>query len=442
MGQEAGLRQVRFLYCDNGGLIRGKSTHVSSLAGRMACGIGLTVAMQAFSAQDELAPVPGMGPVGEMRLVPDPATFVILPFVPATGAMLVDMRTLDGAPWNACPRSFLKQQVARLEKELQGRLHAAFEAEFSLARRAETGFVPIDDSRCFSTMGMDAAAEVMDAILEALESQGIEVEQYYAELGHGQHELSVRHAEGVACADRQILLRETVRGVAMGKGLVASFAPKPWVDQAGNGAHLHFSLWSPDGSRNLFACVADRYGLSTIAGQFCAGVLDHLPALVALSCASVNSYRRLQPGMWSSAFTCWGPDNREAALRVASPSTPGDAATINIELKPCDATGNPYLILAALIIAGLDGIGRGLELPEPVLVDPGTLTEDERTNRGIRPLPRSLRESLDALEADRCLKEHFPPLLRESYVAVKRLEVQHFAEAGVEDEIAAHFEIY
>ena len=443
--REAQVRQVRFLYCDNGGLIRGKSTHRSGFAARLTSGIGLTVAMQAFSAQDELASVEGMGPVGEIRLVPDPATFVVLPYAPATAALLTDMQTLDGQPWDACPRAFLRAQLQRLaqHERLRGRLRAAFEAEFALARRDDQEkLVPLDDSRCFSTVGMQAAATVVDAILAALEAQDLTPEQYYPELGHGQHELSLRHAEGLAAADQQVLLRETARGVAARHGLVASFAPKPWADQAGNGAHLHFSVWSGDGQRNLFADATAPYGLSRLGRQFAAGVLAHLPALVAISCASVNSYRRLQPHTWSAAFTAWGPDNREAAIRVPSALKGAEEASINLELKASDATGNPYIVLGALVAAGLDGVERELALPEPMLVDPAACSEAERVARGIRRLPSSLDEAITALAADDYLRAQFPPRLFTAYTAVKRLEAAHFAGRDLSYELARHFAIY
>jgi glutamine synthetase len=441
--QDAGLRQIRFTYCDTGGVIRAKSVHMSSLPDRIVSGVGLTLAMQAMTAQDELAVVDGMGPVGEVRLVPDPDTFSVLPDVPNTGAMLVDMQTLTGIPWEACPRAFLKSQLKRLDSELGAVVRSAFEAEFSLASlRSDGCYVPIDDSRCFSTTGMNAAADVIDEVLASLESQQLSVEQYYAELGHGQHELSLRHAEGLAGADQQVMLRETIRGVAMRRGLVASFAPKPWADQAGNGAHLHFSLWSRDGQRNLFAGPADDYGLSTMARHFCAGILAHLPAIVAISCASVNSYRRLQPGMWSSAFSVWGPDNREAAIRVPSPSRPQEAGSTNLELKCSDATGNPYLVLGAVIACGLDGVGRQLELVDPVLVDPATLTDAQRGERGVLPLPRTLEEALDALECDSVLQSQLPKLLMHAYTSVKHLEVEHFKQRDVAYELAEHFAVY
>ncbi|HWE63319.1 MAG TPA: glutamine synthetase family protein, partial [Chloroflexota bacterium] len=322
--RESGVRLVRFLYCDTSAIIRGKSTYVRGLEERLVSGIGLTRAMAAMCMLDHLAPIPDLGPVGEIRLVPDPETFVRLPYIPHAAAMNVDMRTLENEPWEVCPRSFLKRMTERLARKGL-RVQAAFEGEFTLAVRdgappaggpaalaiaptqvGISAYRPLDDSLCFSTIGMNNAAAVVDAIVDALETQQLHVEQYYAELGHGQQELSIRHAEGVRAADNQIIYRETVRGVAQQFGLVASFAPKPFPDQAGNGCHLHFSLLSRDGKTNAFY---DRKGpahLSTTARQFIAGVLDHLPGLVALTCASVNSYRRLQPQFDAPINVQWG----------------------------------------------------------------------------------------------------------------------------------------
>jgi glutamine synthetase len=191
-------------------------------------------------------------------------------------------------------------------------LSCAVENEFSLARQVDGRYVPIDNSLCFSTVGMTAAAEVTDALVLALENQGIEVEQYYPELGHGQQELSVRHAPALRAADNMVWYRETARGVAWRQGLWASLAPKPIPDQAGNGAHLHASLWEagPDGQpdgRNVLHDTGDPRGLSELAYHWIAGLLAHLPALVALTCASVNSYRRLVPQWTTGRLRCASP---------------------------------------------------------------------------------------------------------------------------------------
>ncbi|GIX49644.1 MAG: glutamine synthetase [Candidatus Tectimicrobiota bacterium] len=441
---EAGVQLVFFLYCDNGGIIRGKGTHVARLEQRLRTGIGLTVAMQAMSDMDQLQAVPGMGPVGEVRLVPDPQTFTVLPYAPKRAVMLADLLTLQGEPWGACPRSFLKRMVQKAAA--QGlRLRAAFEPEWTLARRRDDGtVVPIDDSLCFSSVGMTAAQEVVDAIVAALEAQGLEVEQYYPELGHGQQELSIRFADALRAADNQILYRETVRNVAWQHGYLASFAPKPFADQAGNGCHLHFSLWDLAGERNLFYDPEDPLQLSQTAYHFLAGVLAHLPALVALTCPSVNSYRRLGPRTWSSAFVCYGPDNREAALRIASPFWGQEMASLNLELKPADATANPYLALGGLLAAGLDGLARGLQPAEGqrVDVDPATLPPEELARRGIRRLPASLPEAIAALESDATLLEALGPALATSYLAVRRGDAALFASHDEAFELRHHFYKY
>src|SRR5262245_42412653 len=227
---DAHLRLVRFLYCDNGGIIRGKATHVNGLARRMQEGIGQTLAMQAFAGVDALAAVEGLGPVGEFRLLPDPSTFVVLPYVPNSGMMLCDMLTLERQPWEACPRTFLKRMLASAAT-MGITMQAAVEHEFYLARTTPGGYEPFDRSLCYSSIGFNSSAHIMDDIIAALEQQGIQVEQYMPELGPGQQELSIHHADALRAADNALLVRETVRGVALQHGVIASFAAKPFLDQ-------------------------------------------------------------------------------------------------------------------------------------------------------------------------------------------------------------------
>jgi glutamine synthetase len=432
---------VRFLYCGNDGVIRGKSCHSRFLASYLESGIGLTVAMQSFNMLDQLVPEGSFGPVGEIRLAPDLETFAVLPYAPKSARLLCDMLTLEGAPWGACPRSFLKRMVARAGGA-GFVFRAAFENEFSLARREGDRWVPLDRSPCFSTIGMDSAAPVMIEVIEALIAQGVHPEQYYAELGPGQQELPVRFAEALRAADNQLTVRETARGVAGKHGLVASFAPKPFPDQAGNGSHVHFSLWRARDGVNHFHDPRGRHGLSEAGQAFIGGVLHHLPALVALTAPSVNSYRRLQPRFWSSAYTAWGPDNREAAIRVPSKRRTLEMESTNLELKPCDPSNNPYLALGVLLAAGLDGMERKLDPGEPALVDPDTLSEAERKRRGIRRLPASLADALDALERDEVLRAALGEVLAKEYLAVKRSEVRGFADKDVAFEIEHHFHKY
>ncbi|GAA0392055.1 glutamine synthetase family protein [Microbispora corallina] len=440
-----GVELVRFIYADHGGVIRGKSAGRRRLADRLVTGIGHTVGMMAMSMLDHLQPVEGMGPVGEVRIVPDPATYVPLPYASGAAAMVSDLRRVDGGPWEACPRTFLKDAVAALGSEGYA-LVAAFEPEFTLGRRlpdpagGPDRLIPLDDSLCYATSGFDLAHDYTMQLIRALEAQGVAIEHYYPELGAGQQELSIRPATALRAADNQVLYRETVRGVAFRMAMWASLAPKPLPDQAGNGAHLHVSLWDEPLERNLFADGGG--GLSDLGRRFMAGVLHHLPALVALTCASVNSYRRLQPSMWAGAYACHGLDNREAAVRVCSPMAGNVEATTNLEIKPSDSSANPYLSLGAVIHAGLDGIRRELDPGEPVGVDPATLDDEERARLGCARLPASLGEALDALEADELLMEALGPLRRTAYLAVKRSEVADFAGQDAAYEAFHHFRVF
>jgi glutamine synthetase len=435
---EAGLRLIRFVWCGNDGTIRAKASGRRGLDGRLQAGIGLTVALQAMNALDQLQPVEGMGPVGEVRLVPDLDTFVVLPYAPNNGAVIADNVGLDGKPAPVCQRSFLKRMVERLA-ERDATLEAAFENEFSLATREDGSYLPIDSSLCFSTIGMAAAQDYADELVRALELQAIHVEQYYTELGHGQQEISIAHAPAVRAADEQVLVRETIRGVAARFGLAASLAPKPWPDNAGNGCHIHFSLWDRDGQRNRFHDPSADDGLSAEARSFLAGVLDHLPGLCGLTAPSFNSYRRIVPHYWAGAFTCWGHDNREAALRVPSLFRGQEEASTNLELKAADASCNPYLALGGLIAAGLDGIERSLVPPAPVEVDPATVHESERAARGIHRLPTTQEEALDALAIDWVLTGALGPVLAESYLTVRRSEWAAYSAGDERFEQLGHF---
>jgi len=443
--READLRLVRFLYCDNGGIIRGKATHASKLPTRMHEGIGQTLAMQAFTGVESLASVEGMGPVGEFRLIPDPNTFVILPYVPSTGSMMCDMIRMDGKPWEACPRTFLKRMVTQLANQGM-RAEAAVEHEFYLAREEGGKYIPADRSLCYSSIGLDEQAEVIDAILEALEAQGISIELFHTELGPAQQELSIHHADVLRAADNVCLVRETARGVARSFDLLATFAPKPFLDQAGSGAHIHLSLWETgDGERrgkNLFYDAHERGSLSQFGKFFIGGVLRHIRGLVAITCGSPNSYRRLLPHFWSSAFGAYGFDNREGAIRVPSVFWGRENDSINLELKPADHSGNPYLAMGALLAAGMDGVQNHIDPGDPQEIDPGNYSDEEREQRGIRRLPTTLDEALDELERDHVLMEALGPLLASSYIAVKRNESAFFKDKTPEEEALQHFYKY
>ncbi|GAB4156959.1 MAG: glutamine synthetase family protein [Cyanobacteria bacterium J069] len=413
------IRFVRLLWCDNGNVIRSKAFHRQFLDEHRHTGIGISMAQQAVPVMlDGVAPDSGLGPVGEAWLIPDWQTFSPLPYAPGHARVMGDMQ-VGGQPWRLCPRGFLRRMRSRLADAAGLQVMAAFEPEFYLLRRDEAGQIsPVDQTPFAATLAMDLSRAVIDDIADALVAQQVLVERYYPESGPGQYEIAVRYGEALRAADQQIALRETVRGVALHHGLRASFLPKVFADQAGSGCHLHLSLWRdginlvPDGNR--------PGALSAIALHFIGGILHHLPALMAITTPSTNSYRRLQPHSWSGAFRAWGLDNREVAVRI--PSNPTLPSPTHLELKTVDASANPYLALGAVMAAGLDGIQRRLDPGAPLDVDPGTLPEAERQSRQIDRLPANLGEAIAHLSQSPTLLEALGTDLAQAFLAVRRAE--------------------
>jgi len=334
----------------------------------------------------------------------------------------------NGQPWRFCPRSFLKRMIASAAAEnLQ--IQAAFENEFYLLKPSAADIIPADETVFASSFSMDLQQPAIDAIVEALIFQGIAVEQYYPESGPGQQEISMVYQPALTAADRQIAFRETVKAVAHQHQLKASFLPKIFPDQAGSGTHLHWSLWQ-DGTN---ITPTEQGELSPTASQFVAGLLHHLPALMALTTPSPNSYRRLQPQSWSGAFRCWGYDNREAAIRV--PTNPTLPSPTHVELKTVDASANPYLALGGAIAAGLDGVRRRLSLPEAIAVDPATLTAAERNSKQIDRLPCHLGDAIQQLRQNQTLLSALGSDLGTAYLAVRRAEYEAMKDWSLEQEV-------
>jgi glutamine synthetase len=326
----------------------------------------------------------------------------------------------DGSPWPFCPRTALLRAIARLERAGLS-LQAGFEHEFLLLRRRDGKLEHFEESHYASAHGLNRAGPVLDAIAQALESQGVPVRAMLKEAGLSQFELSTEHGAPLLAADRFVVVRETIGAVAAQHDLVGTCLPLVFGDEAGSGWHIHFSLWR-DG-RNL---TGAGDGLGAEARAFVGGIHAQLPALLALSTPTPNSFRRQRPGAWAGVYRVWGYDHKEAPLRVP---TERQGAPTNIELKASDASANPYLSLAGLIAAGLDGIERGLDLPPPVDFDPDQLSDAERAARGIERLPATLDVALAALADDPVLLAALGDDLARAYLAVKRAESSERARA-------------
>jgi glutamine synthetase len=419
---------VRFMFVDHAGIPKTKAVHRDGFERRARAGVGLAKGVLALDPSGMLHPESGLSPVGECRLVPDLSTLVPLPFARSQATVACDMMEPDATtPWDGCPRSALKRVLGRLGERGYGSL-ASYEAEFYVW--GPEG--PLDRTPYAASFALTTAADFVAELAETLEEMGVRPEQCHAEVGHGNLEISVGEAEALAAADRRVQVLEAIRGVAHRMGLETTMAPKPYLEGAGNGHHLHMSLYENDAP-----VLFDPSGaLSGPGSGFVAGLLEHLPAVMAFTAASPNSYQRLAPGMWSSVYAAYGLDNREAAVRIASPVAGAESATANVELKPMDVTANPYLALAAVLAAGMDGMDRNLDPGEPASVDPATLSDEERASKGIYPLPASLDEALDALERDRVLIEALGEPLVRTHLAVGRAQAEIARELSPE-EVAA-----
>ncbi len=431
-----GVRSVRFVTSPNSNVIRGKAVTLESLGDVWEGGIGFTQALQALPVMfDAVVGDSGLGPVGEAFLVADWPTLRPLPHAPSRARVFGDFH-VGGEPWAHCPRSFLKRVLAAAERDGIS-LQAGFEYEF-IVLQGRDPLQAMDDTVFAATQGADVGLELIDDINEALDGQGVHVEQHYAESSPGQHELAVAPCGPLQAADGNLAVRETVRAVAREHGLVASFLPKIFENTAGNGCHLNLSLWR--GGAAVLPDPARPHGISVEGEAFMAGVLEHLPALMGITVASANSYRRIRPHFWSGAFRAWGKDNREAALRL--PTGRHGVGPNHFELKTHDVTANPYLSLAAVITAGLDGMRRGLSLPEPVQGDPGLLSDEERRALAVDPLPTDLEEALRRLERDELVADAMGADFLRSYVAVKRNEWEATKDLALEDQVAMLLERY
>jgi glutamine synthetase len=359
---------------------------------------------------------------------------VVLSEQPGWAWAPVDRYDQEGEVYPLDQRSAARAAVARLAAEgFSARM--AFEVEWALSTpppHGEDTFTSAVRGPAYGHARVVQESDYLRDVVTALRAQGVAVEQIHPEYAEGQFELSVAARDPVSAADDLVLVRETIRAISVRYGLRATFAPKVLADGVGNGGHVHLSLWR--GEANTFSGGDGRFGLTSTAEAFTAGILNRLPGLLAIGAPSVASYLRLVPQHWAGAYQTWGWENREAGLRLITGATGSRAWAANLEVKCFDQAANPYLVVAGLIFAGLAGVARGTSLPEPVDVDPATV---DASVRRIARLPESLVESVDAFEADDVLVEGFGEHLASTLVDVRRGEIAHFADSAPEAVVAA-----
>jgi glutamine synthetase len=427
-------------YSDIAGQVRGKGFPSKDLEARMAKGIGWTPTNIMISAFGPIADSP-FGSLGDLILMPDLEAKVRVDFgdgTPPEHFYLCDVLNTDCTPWECCPRTFLKRALESLANETGFRLVAALEQEF-IYSGAEA-----NASSAYNLASVRRHGEFGAAFLHALRMAGVDIDSYLPEFGLRQYEVTYRPEPPVRAADCALIVREIARATAHRLGHKVSFAPIVATDGIGNGVHVHMSLWDAGGRSATYDANAP-FGLSAVAGQFAAGMLRHMPALCAITAPSLLSYLRLTPHRWSASYTNLGYHDREAGVRIAPVfETPGaDAAgQYNLEYRAADATANPYLALAVLVLAGLDGIRQRLPAPEVTQFDPTTMSAEELSSRGVFRLPPSLAAALDALEANATVRGWFPPALFEAYVRYKRWEIELLGKLTPAEQCQRYVEVY
>ncbi len=429
------IEAVNFCYLDNSGVARTKGVPVARLAEAAQWGVGMSPCFDAFMLDDSsTSSASAGGPMGDIRLLPDLDSLSILVAEPGWAWVPVARWAHSGEPHRQCQRSLVERMMAAAAaKNLQFQM--AFEVEWMVSVAEGDDYIPATRGPAYGSIRMTELSAHTAELLTALRQQGIEVQQLHPEYSQGQFEISVAHSDPLRAADCNMLVRRTIRGVGLKHGLRSSFAPVVVEGEVGNGSHLHLSLWR-DGV-NLFAGAEGPRGMSAEGEALLAGILRDMPALLAVGAPSVTSYLRLQPQRWTGDFQCWGLENREAALRFVRGPERTNSWSANVEVKCIDATASPYLVVAAVIALGLAGIEEGLALPAELLVDPATLSAEQRQAQHIRRLPKDLQESVTAFERCSILQDAFGQSLFETLIAIRAAEQAIFADASASDIIAA-----
>ncbi|MGP4004565.1 glutamine synthetase family protein [Streptomyces sp. 8N706] len=419
-----GIDLVRVLWSDLHGVARGKEIHVSELSHGAGHGLSFCQAVMVTDLGGNPLDVPessGSGwPDAHARI--DPGTLAIPGHAPATAYLLADITatTHDHALLHLDPRRLLRNQTERLARR---GLHAVAAPELEFYLLAPDAAAP-HGWRQYSEH--DTAGYVVgssydpDALLPLLirecHALGLRVQSGNQEFSGGQFEINHVHGPALDAADRAFLFKYAVKEIAARRGLRATFMGKPFQEKSGSGHHVHLSLTDADGA-NLFADPAAEDGVSVLGKAFLAGVLEHAPALTALLNPTVNAYKRLAAADSLAPTTAnWGYDNRTAYVRIPPDRGPGT----RIEVRVGDGAGNTYLVIAALLAAGLDGIERDLVPPHSVTEEPCL---------GGAPLPSSLGGALSALEEDKVLGDAIGRRFTEVFVALKRQELARFERA-------------
>jgi glutamine synthetase len=393
VAQDQNIKFVRLWFADVLGFLKSIAIAPAELENSFVEGIGF-----------DGSSVEGLTRVTEFDMIAksDASTFQMLPWrgeVGGTARMFCDILTPNKENSLADSRYILKRSLSKAQKKGLT-LYAHPEIEFYLFKkhknkRGAVKLEPIDHGGYFDHVPRSIGQDFRRDTITTLEKMGISVEFSHHEVGPGQNEIDLRHADALTCADNIITFRTVVKEIALQYGTVASFMPKPLTHAPGSAMHTHFSLF--DNETNIFYDGNSEHNLSITGRRFIAGILMHAHEISAITNQFVNSYKRLFGGDEAPNSACWGVDNRSAMIRVPRYKL-GKKQSMRIELRSIDTATNPYLAFSIILAAGMDGIEKKLDLEPETSNDVWALTETQRRALGIKPLPNSLEQALSYME--------------------------------------------
>jgi len=431
MAKEHDVKFIRLWFTDILGFLKSFAITVEELEGALEEGMGFDgSSIEGFARIDE----------SDMVALPDPATFHVLPGKlrehHAIARMFCDIMMPGGEPFDGDPRYILKRNLKRAA-DLGYTFYVGPELEYFYFRDTD-GTEPLDVGGYFDLTPRDAATDMREETVLTLEEMNIGVEYSHHEVAPSQHEIDMRYTDAMTMADNVMAYRLVVKEVALKYGVYATFMPKPVFGINGSGMHVHQSLFR--GERNAFFDEKDTYHLSQEARCYIAGLLKHAPEITAVCNQWVNSYKRLVPGYEAPVYISWARRNRSDLVRVPE-YRPGREKATRVEFRSPDPACNPYLAFSVMLAAGLEGIEKNYEVPDPVEENVYDMSEEERTARGIGTLPDSLLEAIHLTEKSELVRKALGDHVFDAFIKNKKIEWDQYRTQVTEYELKRYLPI-
>jgi len=424
------VRFVRLWFTDILGNLKGFAVTVAELENALVRGMGFDgSSIEGFTRIDE----------SDMVAMPDPSTFRILPWRPrqnAVGRMFCDILTPDGQVFQGDPRYVLKRNLERASK-LGYTFYVGPELEYFYFKSPD-GTELLDPGGYFDQTPNDVSTDLRRETVLTLEEMGIPVEYSHHEAAPSQQEIDLRYTDALTMADTVMTYRIAVKEVALRHGVYATFMPKPVASLNGSGMHTHMSLFK--GDSNAFYDADDVWHLSSMARGFVAGLMRHAQEITAVTNQWVNSYKRLVPGYEAPVYISWARINRSDLIRIPA-YREGKEESVRIEYRAPDPACNPYLAFAVMLAAGLEGVEKGYEVPDPVEENVYEMGEAERLKRGVDVLPESLLEAINFAEGSELVKSCLGDHVFNSFIENKKLEWEEYRSHVTDYEIKRYLPV-